>query len=427
MKFAAVTGAVPVFAALLLGGACSSQMQRSAPLDLEHLTSDHHKRKGITGLPYFLPDTVVPLTISGDFVLLPERKDRKPPTDIDYEYVVTVTVGATKQVADPNAPLILEYQPEAGTNDAFKLAVGANGLLNNVNSTSKDESAAIIVKLAELAREGLRTVTALAPAPSLMATDALALEADKESPDDKRRRACAATLQKMAVTTEINLSDVLLSEGSKPPAVANLQTDQLNDRVVKAMLKIPGALPSFDQRLIQAITLSGKTIALPGNASATTPSTTPYPGIIFRLMTPRAFGVDLSSSNITFGKTGCSLQSQASYIGGSAIMVADPRRTFVVDNSRTAFVAKKVNLTVADGVLLGIDVDKPSELLAAISLPVDVLKVIASIPGEILSVKVKQLSDQNNLSAAQVKMLELQIDMIKQRQSLIDAQNGTTK
>jgi len=108
-------------------------------------------------------------------------------------------------------------------------------------------------------------------------------------------------------------------------------------------------------------------------------------------------------------------------------MVADPRRTFVVDNSRTPFVKKKIDLTVTDGVLLGVDVDKPSELLAAISLPVDILKVIASIPGEILSVKVKQLSDQNSLTKAQVEMLTLQIELIKQRQALIDAQNGTTK
>ncbi len=71
--------------------------------------------------------------------------------------------------------------------------------------------------------------------------------------------------------------------------------------------------------------------------------------------------------------------------------------------------------------------DKPSELLAGISIPVDVLKVIASIPGEILSVKVKQLQDQNSLSDAQVKLLTLQIEMIKQRQALIDAQNGVTK
>jgi hypothetical protein len=42
-------------------------------------------------------------------------------------------------------------------------------------------------------------------------------------------------------------------------------------------------------------------------------------------------------------------------------------------------------------------------------------------------VAVKQLSDQNNLSAARVRMLELKIDMIKQPQALIDAQNGKTK
>ena len=414
MAFAAV-------AASILCVACSSQMQRSAPLQMDYLTANPMTKRGLTGMPYFLPDTVVPVTVSGDFFLLPERKDQKPLTGADYEYVLTVTVGATKQVADPDAALMLEYQSEAGTSDTFKLAVGANGLLSTVNSTSKDESAAIIIKLAELVKEGLRASTALG---GNIKTFSLT-RTESEDPEDIRRQACAKTLKKMSVTTEVNLSDVLRTSNSY--AATNLETDSFNRKVVQTMQTIPRVTP----QLIQAMSLNTKARgALPGTVSEKPvfvyPKATDYFGIVFRLMVPRTFSLDLSTTGVSFGN-GCVLRSEAASIGDATLMVADPLKTFVVDNSRTAFVTKKVNLTVSDGVLLGIDIDKPSELLAAISLPVEVLKVIASIPAELLTIKVKQISDEKNLSAAQVEMLKLQIDLIKQRQALLDAQSGTTK
>ncbi len=415
---------VAAVAASILCVACSSQMQRSAPLSIDYLSANPLTKKGITGMPYFLPDTVVPVTISGDFVVLPERKEKKSLTGADYEYVLTVTVGVTKQVADPDAPLMLEYRPEAGTADTFKVAVGANGLLSTVNSTSKDESAAIIIKLAELAKEGLKAATSLAKGPS----PAAALVEEEEDPQDTRRRKCAATLKKMSVTTEVNLSDVLRA-ATDGYATGTLPTDRFNQKVVDAMRLVPNH--RYTPQLVKSIELTTKARGpLPGTVSdaraLTNPNATAYSGIVFRMMTPRTLTLDLSTAGLDFGN-GCTLVSEAASIGDTTLMVADPLKTFVVDNSRTAFVVKKVNLTVSDGVLLGIDVDKPSELLAAISLPVEVLKVIASIPAEMLSIKVKQVSDEKSLSAAQVEMLKLQIDMIKQRQALIDAQNGASK
>lgn len=426
MKLAAIAGALPVVAALLLGSACSSQMQRSAPFNESYLKSDLRGKPGITGMPYFLPDTVVPLTVSGDFVLMPERASKKEKISaIDFEYVVTVTVGVAKQVADPDAALMIEYLPEAGTNDTFKLTVGTNGLLNTVKSTSEDQSAAIIVKLAELAKEGLRTVTALGG----LGIKSIQRDQEDVTEDDVRRLACAKVLRKMSVTTEVNLSDALRFSSPDDPAATQQQAAYLNEKVVTAM---QGSPPSSRQRLVRNISLgTSKRGAMPNTQIAQAPPPNPnaqaYSGVVFRLMTPRTFGLDVSTADVKFGTEDCTLRSGSFSADGGTIMVADPLRTFVVDNSRTAFVKKTVNLTVTDGVLTTIDVEKPSELLAAISLPVDVLKVIASIPAELLSIKVKQISDEKSLSSAQVEMLKLQIELIKQRQALIDAQTGTAK
>jgi hypothetical protein len=465
--------------------ACSSQMQRSAALSPQYLRANPALKDGRTGLPYFLPDTVVPVTVAGDFVVLPERKsDAKDwkPQPADYEYVLTVTVGTPKQVADPDAALMLEYVPEAASDDVFKLGIGANGLLSTVKSTSTDQSAAIILKLAELVKEAAKAGTSL---------KILTVTVKPALGDDERREACYSRLQKMTVTTELNMSDVLrfdaayalvgkaarydpqkkkwtysgVEEADQPlaeqyakylwslqrtpesfslestvlryqnfgdpdGALAGLalgHAQQLNRNVWLAMQKAPLSFSGTGP--VKGIMLGTKArFPVAGSVAADVPGgvehgNKSYAGVVFRLMVPRRLSIDIDSNGLAFGG-GCVLRSVAAYSDGSTTMVADPTRTFVVDNSRGVFVKKRVDLLVTDGVLNGIEVDKPSELLAIISLPVDVLKTIASIPAEILSVKVKQISDERGLTSAQVELLKAQIDLIKQKQALTDAQNA---
>jgi hypothetical protein len=463
-------------------------MQRSAALSPQYLRANPAQKDGRTGLPYFLPDTVVPITVAGDFVVLPERKsDAKDwkPQPADYEYVLTVAVGAPKQVADPSAALMLEYVPEAASDDVFKLGVGANGLLNTVKSTSTDQSSAIILKLAELVKEVAKTANAFNAA-------GMMIKAKEPVPDagDQRREACYKRLQKMSATVELNMSDVLrfeaayaflaeavrygpagydysgteranwtlahqhaqylwsLQETREPfslpstaqryqnfgdpagalAALASGYMQQLNRSVMLAMQVSPNVVPnSGPVKNIRLNSKRGSPVA--GSTAADVPGgvengNKSYSGVVFRMMVPRQLSVDIDTNGLDLGG-GCSLRSVAAYSDGSTTMVADPSRTFVVDNSRGVFVKKRVDLLVTDGVLNGIEVDKPSELLAIVSLPVDVLKSIASIPGEILSVKVKQLSDEKGLTAAQSDLLKAQIDLIKQKQALTDAQNAT--
>ena len=464
---------------LMLSASCSSQMQRSAPLSPQYLAANPLTKESKTGIPYFLPDTVVPVTVSGDFVLLPERKsDSKDfkPAPADYEYVVTVTIGTAKQVPDPNAALMLEYVPEIASDDNFKLGVGANGLLSNVKSTSTDQSAAIILKLVELAKEAIKAVTMF--------------KAVTEN-DDARREECYRRLQKMTVTTELNLSDILRFEASyaflarvaregptgweyssvdagereladqyarylwsvhtqtEPFSLASTanvygmfqssagardiitakQTNLLNRNALLAMQKDPVGSGAAD-RPIRELKVDGKPhFPVPGSVATTPPYLTPtakaYSGIVFRTMAPRRLSIAVDTEGLKFGT--CTLSNVAAYSDGTTVMVADPASTFVADNSRGVFVKKRVDFVIADGVLTGVEVEKQSELLAIVSLPVDILKAIASIPGEILSVKIKQLSDEKGLTAAQSDVIKAQIDLIKQKQALSDAEKGAQK
>lgn len=448
-------------------------MQRSAPLSQAYLAANPLQKAPVTGIPYFLPDTVVPVTVSGDFVVLPERKASTQAPG-DYEYVLSVTIGVSKQIADPNAALMLEYVPQAATDDVFSLQVGSNGLLSTVKSTSTDRSGDILLKLVELAKEAVKL-------PGFF------VEGTSAAEGDGRRIACYALLQKMSVSSEVNLSDIIRAETAVsflstrvraeatgwdyvastdqertlaeqyarylwslqgPPEMFSLtatvnaysgfysgatnqlltrQIAQLNRAAVSAMKKVPDT--SDEGAPIENFRLAAK----PGYPVAGSVSTTPpllqpndtsYKGVVFRTMVPKRLSITASPQSLKFGPT-CSLRSVSVSQNDATFMVADPTSTFVADTSRAFLVQKKVDLAVTDGVLTGIDVDKKSELLAAVSLPVTILKAIASIPGEILNVKVTQIANEQKLTQAQVDYVKAQIDLIKQNKALLDAQKTT--
>jgi hypothetical protein len=70
-------------------------------------------------------------------------------------------------------------------------------------------------------------------------------------------------------------------------------------------------------------------------------------------------------------------------------------------------------LTFDNGVLTGIHINKPSERLAGLKLPSDILKSIAGLPLDLLKVKVESAEQYN-------RYLEAQIQEIMKKQTLRD-------
>ncbi len=148
-------------------------------------------------------------------------------------------------------------------------------------------------------------------------------------------------------------------------------------------------------------------------------------GIVFRIMEPANLKLTLDTSHLTFSKKSqdCSLPKMLEATDALPVFVANPFKTYVVDTSRGALVKKRVDLVINDGVLTGIEIDKPSELLAGISVPVEILKTIASIPGEILSLRIKGMEAQKSMTQTEAEIIKQQIEVIRQRQALNELTN----
>jgi hypothetical protein len=82
---------------------------------------------------------------------------------------------------------------------------------------------------------------------------------------------------------------------------------------------------------------------------------------------------------------------------------------------RAAFVANITNVTFDQGILTEVHIEKPSEVLGFMEIPLAIAKAITSVPAEILQFKIDYSTKQQSLSEAKKTQLEA-------AQALIDAQ-----
>jgi hypothetical protein len=77
-----------------------------------------------------------------------------------------------------------------------------------------------------------------------------------------------------------------------------------------------------------------------------------------------------------------------------------------IDITRAPFIKKAMVLNFSNGILTQIKVDKPSEVLAALDIPLDILKAVVSVPTEIIKFKIDYSSQNKNLYEAQKQEIE---------------------
>jgi hypothetical protein len=86
--------------------------------------------------------------------------------------------------------------------------------------------------------------------------------------------------------------------------------------------------------------------------------------------------------------------------------------------TRAAFVRKVTNLTFDSGVLTEIHIEKPSEALAFMEIPLTIAKAILSVPAELIQLKINYSSRDKELHDARKAELEAKqalLDYIKKQ------------
>lgn len=344
--------------------------------------------KSATGVPYYLPKGLVPITIEGAFATAPpaERK-----------FAITVTVGVPKLVADPDQMHFLEYNESSFADDTFDIKVGSNGLLQTADLKSKDESGAAAVKLVEFLAKIAEIPFAGPPSKTLRV----------ESLPQPQAPVCNPKPFKY----ELSVDPEMLSPGS----IGSIEKAKL--------------IPGFDKynvtdaKVAFSEEMSGLNLAVEKRTAgrSSNPAVQDYgaeeKGVMFRALSPYWIIVTFDPGQVHNSfLQGCDLPTFKQAV--QVMVPNDSANIFLEDTSRAALVEKHLTLTIEDGMLREVKDEKPSEILQGFQVPIDIVNAILAIPEGLLTLRIKQAKNEEGITEAQVSLLKQEIESIKQQQAL---------
>jgi hypothetical protein len=308
---------------------------------------DYKRQHGVLQGPYYLPRTLLTLTITT--------------TGTDD------TITAAKKVApDPNAKLLYRFEPSGFSDDTLEVQTDESGLLNSVSSLTTDRSGDIAVKIAEtlftVATRGAALPTADAPVTKTIFQGTF-------DPFDQR--------EKNWMKSELAGRKFCILVGTEVASSPDTQC---------------GVKPSPPQGV--------------GSSAAFARSIDKdfeYPEIFYRRTKPTPIRV--LKYNDAMKKWDTVWYGQES--------IFDKSELYEVALSRSEFIKRQTVLTFTNGALTGIKLDKPSEVLAAVSIPVKILRIAFAIPLAGLQQETASVKAQTDLADQQSKLINAQTSLLK--------------
>ena len=271
-------------------------------------------------------------------------------------------VATTETFPDTSQLLLLQYTSSSFANDDVKITVNNMGLLDNVSSVTEDRFSHIISALFE------------APGNILKRDGVAALAAE-----------AAATTEIKEFTREFILTPDKIKIGTSNSFLwmIDVPDSSNSQKQIDASFKV-----TFDSPFNAPAATQTNTISYTGN------------GILVR--PPVALRISFSPDNKNPLKT---LLSNA-----STISVPDVSKAILIPVSRSSFVKKTQGLKFQNGMLIENSIVKPSESEAFISIPINILKAIFSIPSHLLSFRIHHIQQQKSLVTEDAALAKARLD-----------------
>jgi hypothetical protein len=267
---------------------------------------------------------------------------------------------------DTNQLLTLQYNSFSFANDEIKLTTNNSGLLETISSTAEDRISSIIAEVSEAPKK-------------ILSAQKLELAVEAEP---AKKTAINTTTQ---TTTYLKAFTILSEE---------LQNGQFSR---DWFINIDG---SFQSDLSVDASFN---VSLPAKRTKSLDGYFEIEGVLTRPLQK----IKLSVTNVSLNS---SIPIEYN------ILMPDPSMLIQVPIKRSLFV-KKINLPkFSNGLLIENNINKPSEVEAAVSIPINILKAIFSIPAQLLSFKIAHVQQQTAFETASQNLAKIQM------QSQIDRQ-----
>jgi hypothetical protein len=281
------------------------------------------------------------------------------------KYIEVATVVQLPVAPDPTSRYVANLSHLISRDDNFKLSV-VNGLLTTTDTSSADQTGAVLVKLADAA---VSIATLVAGGVPLIPSGPVPAEAPP----------------KPKLPCEYNIATAF--NPSNPSEVETVKKE-----LAKRAPHFEIAVDNPDVQLQKQLIRRDKTLV---------------PGLVYRTAINVTVSIAPKSDALTTEE--CPLQRLVAAQSLSAI-VPDTRADFVAPLKAGAFTASKFQYKFIDGMLVDYNVTQPSEIGAIADIPIKLVNNIMSIPGSILKFRFDFASAESKLIAEQTARLKAQND-----------------
>ena len=357
----------------------------------------------------------VTVSVSGTTEKDSQGGSGSPGHDIELEFersgfkvkAFTFTLDVVTTI-DPEKVYYLQYVPSPSSDDDVDIAV-KNFFISSVKTTAENKSDEIALKSVELIKQAVLLGTGLPGAPQVVppvenkgAVGILTAPADQ--PKQQEGVGCPGSIDIEVDPIQILINTPPEPSQQKAGVDCNQPTSQ-NQKTAdnaKNSSKSSGKDGSFDAicnncNENKAISCLPPQIDIQLKRFVGPYSSTENPGnegVYYRAAFPYRLIVKAKDKD---GIT---------KVVERIVLLPNESPAYLFDLRRTAFVKKTYDVQFENGFLTSAKINKPSELLAGVSLPVDIIKSIASIPGEIIQLKINYNSQQQALLEAEKTRFE---------------------
>jgi len=261
---------------------------------------------------------------------------------------------SVRYIQDPNYFFTLQYLPKATFDDAVEVKLTEQGFLDTIEVTTTDKAREIVSKAIEIVKE----VAKIAAFPGAVAQ---LKKEEKKIPN---------------IDVEFD-PDLFLNNDLKKEKEAFIE------RYFK-----PYNIEIDLKRTFQG-----------GNFNRQGP--VDQKGIYYRPLLPYELSFTLKDF---------------AYYKKETISLPNEAPIMAIDLTRGAFIKKAMTLNFKNGILTQIKIDKPSEVLAAMDIPLDIAKGIVSLPAELIQLKIDYSSKNTNLYNALLQEIQAKDALINYMQ-----------
>lgn len=383
---------------LALGAALFVSSCATGSIESKLLTSDRAKD---SGLQYALPKGRLKMQVTLGYRYYAADQQKKFAEKVEVA-LLAPSVTSAVAVPDPDARYHLALSPSVLADDHFCISVGQNGLLQSVGVVNADRSADIIQKIAET----IAVFTTGAPTGGILKADGggrkgvnvwekapfveVVFDPDSETERKSMQQRISEALAARIAAVQADVPAAL--KAAEPAIDAKLKTLSIESNLGSRLAQ-GGDLITFTGGLKDEV------VAAP---------TGPVGGVYYRMSGERRFEVapyqDQGAGGV--GSVGGRKQE-------SILLLPDRVATGWIAVSRAPMVRKQTTLTLVNGTLTAVDVNKPSEGLALVSVPLNVAGAVIETPARFFTSIAKATKSETALVSAKAELFAAQAELEK--------------